>query len=328
MRMERFAVLFVSVAVGLFITTRANAVGPITFSSADYDNTPNTVTGGPITPVYNQGTGSFRDVIWWSLNNGQPRVGSDDFINQGNSLILVGNSAVPGSGPYTALNFTGPAISGGQSYISIYDTTPGDGAVTKNVFNAALTLKVNVDVLFVKHSVSGGILALYSEGQDGLALLASNGDGGNSDIPKVSLVWQSVGQGTNLVTATLPANSFVAATWYRVSMELTVTGDAWTMNGTFQNHLVGTDPTSGLGSVITNLSYTGSLSDPDTSPRVLTNPGEIGLMAMGNEGISLPDNVGVSFTNLEIVPEPSSIALVGIALGMGILTAVSRRKRT
>ena len=108
------------------------------------------------------------------------------------------NHAVPGPGPYTALNFTGPSISGGQSYLSIYDTTPADGAATKNLFDATGGLKVSADVLFVKHNVSGGVVALYNEGQDALALLATNGDGNNTDIPKLDLVWQSPGSGTVL----------------------------------------------------------------------------------------------------------------------------------
>jgi hypothetical protein len=302
---------------------QASLVGPITFGPNDYDNTANTVIAGP-TPVNHQTTGLFRDVIWWSINSGLPRVGSGDYINQGNSLILVGNSAVPGTGPYTALNFTGPAVSGGQSYLSVYDTTPEDGTATKNVFNAQTGIVISADVLFVKHSASGGVVALYNEGQDGLALLASNGGGNNLDIPKLSLVWQSVGQGVTLDSVNLPNNAFVPGNWYRVTMGLTVSGDTWNMNGTFQNHLIGTDPTSGLDGLITTISHTGSLSDPDASARVLTNPGEVGVMAMGNESISLPDNVGVSVTNFQVTPEPMTLSL--LALG-GIGMWLRRRGR-
>jgi hypothetical protein len=299
---------------------------PITFTTSDYDNTANTVTAGPTTN-YNQTTGEFRDVFWWSINNGAPRVGSPDFINQGNSLILCNqvppngpgcNHAIPNpASPYTALNFTGPSISGGQSYLTLYDTTPADGATTKNVFDASVPggIQLSADVLFVKHNVSAGLVALYNEGQDALALLATNRDGNNTDIPKVSLVWQSPGSGILLTSVVLPAGSFVANAWYRVIMDLTVSGDSWTVNGSFYNHVVASNPTSALGSLITTLTFTGSLLNSDPSVRVLTNPGEVGIMVMGNESISLPDNVGVSVTNFQIptstVPEPGSLVLLG-----------------
>jgi hypothetical protein len=317
-------------AVVALLVMTFNVQAAIIFAPLDYDNTANTVTSGPTTN-YNQTTGLFRDVIWWSINDGKPRVGSGDYINRGNSLYLPPNtiSAVPRpvGDPlaYSALNLTGPAISGGQSYLSIYDTTPWDGTTTKNTFNASVTggITVSADVLFVKHNASGGVVMLYNEGQDALALLANNGSGNNQDKPKLSLVWQSVGPGITLRSITLPANSFVPENWYRLTMGLTVTGDTWTMIGTFQDHLTGSDPTSGLGSVITTLSYAGSLSDPDVPTRVLTNPGEIGIMAMGNESISLPDNVGVSVTNFQPVPIPAAFWL----LGSGLVGLVGIRRR-
>jgi hypothetical protein len=309
----------------------------ITFAPGDYDNTANTVTSGPTTHN-NQTTGSFRDVFWWSLNNGAPRVGSGDYINSGNSLILSSNHAVEGPGPYTALNFTGPSVAGGQSYLSIYDTTPGDGAVTKNVFNASAPagLQLSADVLFIKHSVSAGLVAMYNEGQDGLALLASNGDGNNPDVPKLSIVFKSPGTGITLTSTSLGFGSIVDDAWYRVTMGLSVTGDAWTVNGTFQNHVDPTNPNSGLVlGPITTLSFTGSLANSDPTALVLTNPGEIGLMAMANEGISLPDNVGVSITNFTFpsgtprdgsAPEPLAVSLFGLALG-GLALASRRAGR-
>jgi hypothetical protein len=296
----------------------------------DYDNTANAVSG--TTPVYNQTTGLDRDIFWWSINNGQPRDGSPDFINQGNSLILSANHAVPGPGPYSAINFTGPSISGGQSYLTIYDKTPLDGNTTKNTFTgtAGDHLILNTDVLFVKHNVSAGIVALYNEGQDGLALLAHNGDGNNADHSRIDLVWQSPGSGTVLLgSVNLPANTFqVAASangnktgtdfWYRVMMDLFVSGDTFDITGTFFNHSDPNDPTSPLGTQISaaTLHLTGSVSDPDLAALHLMNPGEIGLIVMGNESISLPDNVGVSFFGAPEgeVPEPTTILLLGSGL--------------
>ena len=55
-------------AAGAASPAFANA---ITFNTLDYDNTANTVGIGP-TPDNNQTTGGFRDLMWWSINNGQP----------------------------------------------------------------------------------------------------------------------------------------------------------------------------------------------------------------------------------------------------------------
>lgn len=317
--MRKVVTIFGVLCLALLASQVTATVGPIAFAPGDYDNTGNTVTTGPVTHN-NQTSGKFRDTIWWSINNGQPRVGSGDYISRGNSLVLSGNHAVEGTGPYTAMNFMGPAISGGQSYMSVYDTTVADGAATKNLFDASQHLTVSVDVLFTSHNVSGGVFALYNEGQDALALLANNAGGNNPDHAYLSLVWQSVGMGTTLSTINLPYADFVAGTWYRVSMDVLVSGDNYLVNGVIQNHLVATDPTSGLGGIVANVPLSGSLSGSIMGSS-LTNPGEVGIMAMGRESIALPDSIGVSVTNFEVIPEPATMCL--LALGA---VALRRRK--
>src|SRR5262245_61646904 len=230
---------------------------PLTFGPGDYDNTANTVgPGGVVTN--NQTTGLFRDIFWWSARNGvgpnTAQVGSLDYINSGNSLVQCGIHACHGAGPITALNFTGNSPSGGQSYMSIYDTTPADGTATRNLFNATGGLTISADVLFAsgQHNTFGGIVAMYNEGQDALALLANNAGGNNPDIPRLSLIFQSPGQGTTLASVDLGAggSQFVQNAWYRVTLNLNVTGpDSFTANGTFQNHSNPGDPNSALGSL-------------------------------------------------------------------------------
>jgi hypothetical protein len=321
---------------------------PITFAPGDYDNTANTVTNPGAVQHHNQTFGLFRDVFWWSTRNSAVGVGSPDYINRGNSLVLSGGSpqhAIFGPGPYTALNFTGNSPSGGQNYMAIYDTTPGDIAPT-NLFDAALGLTVSADVLFASnvHSVSGGVAAMYNEGQDALTLLAHQGGGNNPDHARLDLIFQSAGVGTQLASVNLPGlTSFVQGEWYKITMSLLVSGDTWTMNGMIQDHVDPTNPNSALvAAPITTLLFSGSLTSPGNSLD-LTNPGEIGVIAQANQsfGDGIPDplnptvdNVGVSITNFDfsegeggpIAPEPSGLVLAALGAA-GAFLMRGRRKR-
>lgn len=341
-------------AAGLILGSQVAQAGPITFTPSQYDNTFNTVGPTPATTTNNQTAGLFRDVIWWRINNGLPAVGSADYINQGNALISSGGTpahAVPGPGPITALNFTGPAINntvnGGQSYMTVYDTTPGDGTATQSLFDASVPggLEISADVMFQpgQHNSSGGVFAAFNEGQDALALLAQNTGGNNGDVTKLSLVFSSIGAVTILTSDNLPGSTFVGGEWYRVILDFTASGGTWTADGSFFDHVTPSDPNSALAAnPISTLAATGSLLNPGNALD-LTNPGEVGLIAQGNNitgngcpppfTINCNDSVGVSITNFQIpehheqqIPEPASLTLFCTALvGLGV---IRRRRKT
>ncbi|MCE9554113.1 MAG: PEP-CTERM sorting domain-containing protein [Planctomycetes bacterium] len=329
-----------------------------TFAPGQYDNTVNTVTGTNASPSYNnnQTTGNFRDVFWWgkAYNGGIVGVGSPDFINSNKNLISNGGSparAIVG-GNYDALNFTGLRLGGGlagASFLSIYDQTPNVNA-TKNLFDASVPggLTISADVLFSPgtHTASAGIVTLYSGGQNGLALLAKNGGGNNPDVSQLDLVFQTNGTGTVIQSTSVGSSGtqFTGEKWYRIEMNVSVSGDAFTVTGKIFDHLTPSDPTSALGNMIGNvINYNGSLSSPGNALD-LTNPGEIGLMAMTtenfNDGVNtgqggtganpLVDNIGVSITNFQFddpvhTPEPATWMLA--AVGAAVLGVVALRKR-
>ncbi|HTM56215.1 MAG TPA: PEP-CTERM sorting domain-containing protein [Pirellulales bacterium] len=330
MRKKLYRVLLIAACI--LWCTSFSAATTITFGPGDYDNTPNTVTNPGAVQHHNQTSGLFRDVFWWSDRNNTTGVGSPDYINRGNSLVLSSGSpqhAIPGPGPYTALNFTGNSANGGQSYMAVYDSTPGDINPT-SLFDATNGLTVSADVLFASnvHSVSAGVVAMYNEGQDALSLLAHQGGGNNLDHARLDLIFQSAGTGTQLASINLAGlTTFTQGEWYKVTMNLSVLGGTWTMNGMIQDHVDPTNPFSALVAIpITSLSFSGSLTNPGNALD-LTNPGEIGVMAQANQafGDAIPDplhptvdNVGVSITNFQVpdifIPEPSSLVLAAFGI--------------
>lgn len=127
---------------------------------------------------------------------------------------------------------------------------------------------------------------------------------------------------SNLVTTSLSGGIGEVA-WYRLTMDMTVNGGTFVINGKVFSHATATDPGSALGAQIgPTLLYTNTFAALG-----IQSSGEIGL-AM-REILQQPPNTNmVSITNFQEVPEPSSFSYLGLALSAAMLaTAVRLRKR-
>lgn len=266
--------------------------GPITFSSnADYDNsTPNVL-------------GVFRDI--GPLNRQQQ-------INRGLDLGPTG---------HTALNFVGAAGPGGSNSVTLYDTDPTTTA-PDNVFSGNFTLKADILFKEFNNTKQGGFVFLYNEGfptNSGLALMLS--DAGNTDNNILSIADMNGPAMTTLKSTSLSGGLGEVA-WYRLTMDMTVSGGTFVISGTVFSHTTGTDPGSGLLAQIgPTLAYTNTFAALG-----IQTSGEIGL-AMREIQQSAPNTNMVSITNFSEVPEPASVTLVGLSLGLVGLVAVAARRR-
>ena len=190
---------------------------------------------------------------------------------------------------HQAMNFTGTATSAGDVWITVYDATlatPDEDPIYGSVGLAA-------DVLIQSHSnrKGAGLLALFNEGagQKGLALVLY--DNGNSDSLTLAVADPATGAFTPLASVALGAN-VAENVWYRVTMDVAVSGGTVTVTGKVFGHAVTTDPGSALGAQIgTSLGFSGTL------PAGVVSPGEVGLVASATSA-----SVNSSVTNLTIHP--------------------------
>jgi hypothetical protein len=221
--------------------------------------------------VITPGFGDFRDV----------RRPAD--INVGPDLGGTG---------HTAFNLTGAAGSGGDTWITVYDTTPGDATPgTQNNFGNLPALTADVLIHRYNNKKGAGLLALFNEGlaQKGLALVIF--DNGNTDTLALGTVNKATGTFTALATVPL-GNGIAEDEWYRLVATVAVAGPNVVVTGKVYRHTVATDPNSPIGPQLgLTLTFSGA------RPAGVEATGEVGIVGQATSAL-----VDSSVTNFVIDP--------------------------
>jgi hypothetical protein len=186
----------------------------------------------------------------------------------------------------TAVNITGSAGPAGGTWIALYDTTPTDPS-TKNLFG---NVNLGADVLMstFNNKKGGGLLALYNEGvgEKGLALILF--DKGNTDTLVLATVDQA-GKLTPLQSVSMGAG-IAEQRWYRVTMDVVVSGGSVTVTGKVFRHMDVKDPDSALGTQVG-----GTLSFSSLRPAGVDATGQVGIISSATSA-----NASSSVTNFMI----------------------------
>jgi hypothetical protein len=171
---------------------------------------------------------------------------------------------------HQALNFTGNAGAAGDTWITVYDPAPNPPSATCGSVNLSADVLIHV----YNNTKGAGLLALYNEasGKKGLALTLY--DAGSTD----TLVLATVDQAGKLVTLkTVSLGAAIAENvWYRVSMDVAITGSVVSVTGTVFRHQTPTDPNSAL---------TTQVGMPLTFSATLEAGALVGVDATGEVGI-------------------------------------------
>lgn len=190
---------------------------------------------------------------------------------------------------HNAINFTGSAGAGGDAWITVYDQTPGipdEGPVFGSV-----SLSADVLIQTYNNKKGAGLLALFNEGAGQMGLSLVLYDSGNSDSLVLGTVNPATGKFTALATVSLGGN-ITENTWYRLTMDVAVSGGNVTVTAKVFRHTVPTDPNSPTGTQVNGtLSFSGPL------PAGVDATGEVGIVASGASTA-----VNSSVTNFTINP--------------------------
>ena len=221
--------------------------------------TPSTLFTPPLT--------DFRDV----------RRASD--INLGSDLGGTGHAAI---------NLTGATGSAGDTWLTVYDAVPA--TTNEDSVYGSVSLSADVLIQAYNNKKGAGLLALFNEGagQQGLSLVIL--DGGNTDSLALGAVNSATGVITTLATVSLGSN-ISENVWYRLTMDVAVSGGNVTVTGRVFGHTAAADPNSPIGAQVN-----GSLTFSGARPAGVAAAGEVGITAYA-QGV-----VNSSVTNFTIYP--------------------------
>ncbi len=190
-----------------------------------------------------------------------------------------------------AQNFTGSAplgsrdialSSAGNTWLTVFDETPDTPDQT--IFTGSVSLSADVLIHRFNNKKGVGLVSLFNEsaGQKGLALILY--DNGNTDSLVLATVDQVMvpigrfpgGKLTTLKSLALGAG-ILENVWYRLTMDVVVSGDDLIVTGRAFRHTVPGDPDSVLGTQVG-----GTLATPiplSLAALGLQGSGEVGIVA-------------------------------------------------
>ncbi len=208
---------------------------------------------------------------------------------------------------HEAVNFTGSTGSAGDTWLTVYDDTPDNP--DQVLFTGNVSLSADVLIHPFNNRKGAGLLALFNEGagQKGLALIPY--DNGNTDSLLLAVVDTGSGKLKSLQSVrmcSIPGSicrggdaGIQENAWYRLTMDVVVAGDAFTVTGKVFRHTAPNDPNSALGTEVFQvpgpISFNGSLTAEGLDSG---GSGEVGIAASAISAVvdSSVTNFGASTT--------------------------------
>jgi hypothetical protein len=190
---------------------------------------------------------------------------------------------------YTAFNFTGQAGSSGDLWITVHDAVPA--TPDEDSLFGSVSLSADVLIQSYNNKKAPGLLSLFNEGAGKKGLSVFLYDSGGSDALVLGAVDPSTGLFTTLATVSLGSN-VLENVWYRLTVDVVVSGPNVTVTAKVFRHATPTDPNSPTGAQMgATLVFSGA------RPAGVDAIGEVGFAATATSAA-----VNSSATNLTIYP--------------------------